>query len=76
MLCTYRNVNHLSLRAGSTYSNSGGTIHSVAQAIKHKSYNAISMDYDIGVLRVCIDEGTLMYHDTTKCIIALSLTLL
>jgi hypothetical protein len=76
LTCSYRNISDLSLRAGSTYSNSGGTIHSVTQAIKHGSYNARSLDYDICVLKVCIDEGTWTYNDTKKCIITLSLIFL
>jgi hypothetical protein len=66
MLCTYRSASHVSQRAASTYSNSGKTIHSAAQVIRHSSYNDNSLDYDIAVLRVCIDEGTWMYQDNNE----------
>ncbi|XP_049762263.1 trypsin alpha-4-like [Schistocerca cancellata] len=41
----------LTVRAGSSYRNSGGTVLDVAQAIKNKLYYAINVDYDIAVLQ-------------------------
>ncbi|KDR22111.1 Trypsin-1 [Zootermopsis nevadensis] len=45
-------ASRLSLRAGSTYSNSGGTVHQVSQVIRHASYNEDTIDYDIALLKV------------------------
>ncbi|XP_069685332.1 trypsin beta-like [Periplaneta americana] len=50
--CIIGSASSLTLRAGSTYSNTGGTVHQVSQAIRHGSYNANTLDYDIAVLKV------------------------
>ncbi|KAJ9595090.1 hypothetical protein L9F63_013616 [Diploptera punctata] len=50
--CIVGSASTLTLRAGSTYSNSGGTIHQVSQATRHASYSSSTLDYDIAVLRV------------------------
>jgi hypothetical protein len=47
----------------------------VAQVIRHSSYNDNLLDYDTAILRVCTDEGTWMYQDTMKSIIALIIRL-
>ncbi|KAJ4432547.1 hypothetical protein ANN_21170 [Periplaneta americana] len=49
--CIIGSASSLTLRAGSTYSNTGGTVHQVSQAIRHGSYNANTLDYDIAVLK-------------------------
>ncbi|KAJ9591595.1 hypothetical protein L9F63_001866 [Diploptera punctata] len=50
--CIVGSASTLTLRAGSTYSNSGGTIYQVSQATRHGSYSSSTLDYDIAVLRV------------------------
>jgi hypothetical protein len=62
--CACRSASRLSLRAGSTYSNSGGTIHQVSQVIRHGSYNEDTIDYDIALLRVCTVKLWLEYTKT------------
>ncbi|XP_022821659.1 trypsin, alkaline C-like [Spodoptera litura] len=43
--------NRWRIRVGSSYANSGGVVHNVAQIIVHPSYNSRSLDNDIGILR-------------------------
>ncbi|KAJ9587184.1 hypothetical protein L9F63_019293, partial [Diploptera punctata] len=50
--CIVGSASTLTLRAGSTYSNSGGTVYQVSQATRHGSYSSSTLDYDIAVLRV------------------------
>jgi len=42
------------VRAGSTYSNTGGTIHTVTRIIVNANYNSNTIDYDVAVMQVCI----------------------
>jgi hypothetical protein len=49
------NAKELTIRAGSTYHEVGGTIHSVTGGFYHESYNSSNNDYDVAVLRVCTD---------------------
>ncbi|CAH2218685.1 jg22278 [Pararge aegeria aegeria] len=41
---------YFSVRVGSTYLNTGGTLHSVSEVIVHRSYNTPVRDYDIAVM--------------------------
>jgi len=40
--------------AGSTYSNSGGSIHTAIDGFYHGSYNSNTMDYDVALLKASI----------------------
>ncbi|XP_047989729.1 trypsin CFT-1-like [Leguminivora glycinivorella] len=48
------------VRVGSTYANSGGVVHTVAQLINHPSYNAWTQDNDIAVVRL---SSQITYND-------------
>jgi hypothetical protein len=48
-------ANYLSVRAGSTHHEFGGTIHQVTGGFYHGSYNEDFYDYDVAVLRVSTD---------------------
>ena len=50
----YREVSSNSVMSGSTYSNSGGTVHIVTKVIVHEDVNFHTWDYDIALLQVCI----------------------
>ena len=43
----------LSFRAGSTFQLSGGITHLISNGAYHGLFNENTLDYDIGVLRVC-----------------------
>ncbi|GFG33054.1 hypothetical protein Cfor_00060, partial [Coptotermes formosanus] len=45
-------VSSISVRSGSTYSNSGGTIHSATKVTVHGSYNSDTQDYDVAIVQV------------------------
>ncbi|XP_049815406.1 trypsin alpha-3-like [Schistocerca nitens] len=47
-----KSVSLMSVRGGSTYKNSGGTVLNVASGYMHKQYNSATVDYDIAVLQV------------------------
>jgi len=44
----------MSVRSGSTNSNSGGTLHSATRVIVHESYNSSIRDYDVALIQVCV----------------------
>jgi len=46
---------YLTVRAGSTHHDFGGTIHSVKGGFYHGSYDEDTHDNDVAVLRVCTD---------------------
>jgi hypothetical protein len=53
---TYRaQSKYLTVRAGSEYHDDGGTIHNVTGGFYHESFNLSNADYDVAVLKVCID---------------------
>ena len=47
------NANDLTIRAGSTHHETGGTVHQVTGGFYHGSYNDDNLDYNVAVLRVC-----------------------
>ena len=49
------NASSITVRAGSVYHYSGGTVHQVIRVNYHSSYNRETNDYDVAVLKVCID---------------------
>ena len=49
------NATDLTVRAGSTYHQSGGINHSVKGGFYHGSFNHNTNDYDVAVLFVCTD---------------------
>jgi len=49
------NVNTLTVRAGSTHHDSGGTVHNVTGGFYHGGFQFYNHDYDVAVLRVCTD---------------------
>jgi hypothetical protein len=48
-------ANSLTVRAGSTYPGSGGSMHYVTGGFYHGKYNQNDYDYDVAVLRVRTD---------------------
>jgi len=48
-------ANYLTVRTCSTYHASGGTIHNVISGYYHGSYDSITTDYDVAVLKVCTE---------------------
>ena len=57
-VCVYvyrKKPENLTVRAGSTYHQCGGTIHNVTVGFYHGSYNHYNRDFDVAVLRVCTD---------------------
>ena len=47
---------YLTVRVGSTFLGSGGTVHNVTGGYYHGSYNNQSYNgYDVAILRVCTD---------------------
>jgi len=55
-------VSDLTVRSGSTYSNSDGNLHDVVKVIAHNRYNWITYDYDVALLQVRISFNVLMYN--------------
>jgi hypothetical protein len=51
------------VRSGSTYSNSGGTIHSATRIIVHESYNEDTMDFDVALVQVSINFSAPLYNE-------------
>jgi len=49
------NAKDLTILAGSTNHESGGTVHQVRGGFYHGSYDDYKIDYDAAVLRVCSD---------------------
>jgi len=62
--------------AGSTYSNSGGTLHSVTSVIIHERYNPSNFDYDVALIQVSIPFNGSIYNEKYCCDNLLYLTLL
>jgi len=59
----YRNpVSSYTVRSGSTFSNSGGTIHNVSRIVIHPNYNRITLDFDVALLQVCISFNVSIYN--------------
>jgi len=56
------------VRSGSTYTNSGGTLHSATSVITHENVNYQSWDYDIALVQVCISFNVSMYNEILVCI--------
>ena len=54
LLSTGGSTKLFSVTAGSTYSNTGGSIHSVARIIVNGSDNRNTLDYDVAPVQVCI----------------------
>jgi len=53
---TYRmKAQYITVRAGSTYYDFGGTTHSVTGGFYHGNFSLKNYDYDVAVLRVCPD---------------------
>lgn len=44
--------NRFRVRVGSTFANSGGVVHNVAQNILHPQYNTRNLDNDIAIVRL------------------------
>jgi hypothetical protein len=56
ILSTYRaNSKLLTVRAGSEFYDDGGTVHHVTGGYYHDLFNLSNADYDVAVLKVCID---------------------
>jgi hypothetical protein len=51
------------VRSGSTYSNSGGTIHSATRIIIHDLVNYTTQDYDVALIEVCITFNVSIYSE-------------
>lgn len=50
--CLSGDDSSMSVRSGSTNSNSGGTLHSATRVIVHESYNSSIRDYDFALIQV------------------------
>ncbi|CAG2062068.1 unnamed protein product [Timema podura] len=48
----YAVASRVTLRAGSSFLSTGGTVHPAAQIINHQSYKATNHDYDISLIKV------------------------
>jgi trypsin len=55
-------VSSFSVRAGSTYSNTGGTIYSATRIIVNSNYSSNTQDYDVALVQV----STAFSFDTTR----------
>jgi hypothetical protein len=56
IFCIYRvNTYLLKVRAGSEFYSEGGTIHNVIGGFYHELFDLSNADYDVAVLKVCID---------------------
>ena len=44
----------LTLRAGSSTRESGGTTHSLTEIIMHPDYDNVTINFDIAILKVCM----------------------
>ena len=58
------------MRVGSTYSNTGGTIHTVTRIVVNANYNSNTTDYDVAVLQVCIYFNVSIHNEmciTYRC---------
>jgi hypothetical protein len=64
------------VKAGSTYSNSGGTLHSAKSVIKHEGFSPYNFDYDVALVQVCISFNGSIYNEKYSCDNLLYLTLL
>jgi hypothetical protein len=53
----------MSVRAGSTYYGSGGTIHNATRVIIHERYNDSNYDYDVALVQVCISFNVSIYNE-------------
>ena len=49
-----RSPNLFSVRAGFSYSNTGGSIHSATRITVHANYNSNNQDYDVAIVQVSI----------------------
>ncbi|XP_046748300.1 uncharacterized protein LOC124412466 [Diprion similis] len=47
-------TSYLQIRVGSSYRNSGGTLYSISYFTYHDSYNSLTYDYDIAVIKVTL----------------------
>ena len=68
-----------SVRAGSTFSNAGGTTHSVTRIIRHPNYNSNTLDFDVALVQVSMSSNVSIYTEiciTYCCDNQLYLTLL
>jgi hypothetical protein len=63
------NTRFLTVRAGSDSYYSGGTKHNITGGFYHGLYNVDSYDYDVAVLKVCIDFD--IPTDSANCVTCL-----
>jgi hypothetical protein len=72
-------VSSISVRSGSNYSTSGGTIHAATSVIINENINFTNWDYDIALVQVSISFNVSIYREmciTYCCDNQLYLTLL
>jgi hypothetical protein len=53
---------YYNVRSGSTYFNTGGTIHSATRIIIHENVNYTTNDYDVALIEVCISLNVSIYN--------------
>jgi len=56
-------VASFTVRVGSTFSNSGGTIFSASRIIRHASYNSNTLDFDVALVQV---SSTITFSSTAQ----------
>jgi hypothetical protein len=59
----------LTVRAGSEFHDGGGTIHRIKGGFYHELFNVYNFDYDVAVLKVCIDFD--IPTDSANCVTCL-----
>jgi hypothetical protein len=62
LLSTGDQLAFFSVTAGSTYSNTGGTIHTATRIAVHRNYNSNTMDYDVPFVQVFISFNVSIYN--------------
>jgi hypothetical protein len=63
------NSRFLRVRAGSEFFNGGGTVHNVIGGFYHGLFNISKADYDVAILKVCIDFDIPI--DSANCVTCL-----
>jgi hypothetical protein len=62
IFCCRMSDNFISVRSGSTFSSSGGTIHSARRKIVHENYRENPKDYDVALVQVCVNFSVSLYN--------------
>lgn len=56
-------LNSITVRSGSTFSNSGGTIHNATTILIDEKYDSNTEDFGVALVQVCISFNESIYNE-------------